>query len=77
MKFGFDWPSGFGGEDVRKWLTTTTTTTMDAGAWVYYNFGSGELKKTWFHYNKTLTRPKFPLNLWSSAIHVRCKSNWK
>ena len=24
IKFGFDWPSGFRGEDVRKWLTMTT-----------------------------------------------------
>ena len=34
---GFNWPSGFRGEEVRKWWTTTTTTaTTDAGAWVYY-----------------------------------------
>ena len=35
IKFGFDWPSGLGGKDVSKWLTTTTTT-PDTGAWVYY-----------------------------------------
>ena len=34
IKFSYDWPSGFGGEDILKcWMTTTTT---DAGAWVYY-----------------------------------------
>ena len=42
MKFGFDWPSGFG-EDLGKWWT-------DDGPWLYYNLtnepkGSGELKK--------------------------------
>ena len=38
IKYGFDWPSGFGGEDILKWwtTTTTTTTTTDAGACVYY-----------------------------------------
>ena len=47
IKFGFDWPSGFRGEDFLKWWTTTTMT--DARAWAYYKltyepFGSGELK---------------------------------
>ena len=38
MKFGFDWPSAFRGEDVWKVWTTTTTTTArtDDRAWVYY-----------------------------------------
>ena len=39
IQFGFDWPSGFRGEDVQTLLTTrttTTTTTTDAGARVYY-----------------------------------------
>ena len=35
IKFGFDWQSGFRGEDVKTLLTTTTTTT-DAGVRVYY-----------------------------------------
>ena len=34
MQFGFDWPSDFREEDVRKVWTTTTTT--DDGAWLYY-----------------------------------------
>ena len=38
IKFGFDWPSGFR-EDV--WNCGRRT---DAGAWVYCNFGSGELQ---------------------------------
>ena len=42
MKFGFDWPSGFGEEDLLKWWT-------DNGPWLYYKLtnepkGSGELK---------------------------------
>ena len=42
MKFGFDWPSGFGEEDLWKWWT-------DDGACLYYKLtnkpkGSGELK---------------------------------
>ena len=41
MKFGFDWSSGFRGEEVWKCGRTTTTTddrrrTTDAGPWVYY-----------------------------------------
>ena len=45
MKFGFNWPSGFRGEDVLKcWCTT------DSGPCLYYKLtsepkGSGELKK--------------------------------
>ena len=59
MKFGFDWPSGFGEEDVWKWWTTTDRWTdngaclyyrlMDNGACLYYKLThkpnrSGELK---------------------------------
>ena len=33
MKFGFDWPSGFKGEDLQNCGRRTTT---DAGTWVYY-----------------------------------------
>ena len=47
MKFGFDWPSGFG-EDLWKWWTDKDNGRMD-GTWLYYKLtnepkGSGELK---------------------------------
>ena len=48
MKFGFDWPTGFGGKDVwRVW--TTDGRRADDGACLYYKLtyepkGSGELK---------------------------------
>ena len=32
--YGFDWPSGFGEEDVLKWWTDEGQ--MEARAWVYY-----------------------------------------
>ena len=43
MKFGFDWPSGFGEED------RTDNGRTDDGPWLYYKLtnepkGSGELK---------------------------------
>ena len=39
MKFDFDWPSGFGGEDICNCGRTTDDdgrTTTDAGPWVSY-----------------------------------------
>ena len=36
MKFDFDWPSVFRGEDVRNCGRITSTTTADAGPWVSY-----------------------------------------
>ena len=47
MKFGFDWPSGFGEEDLSKWWMDDGRT--DTGPWLYYKLtnepiGSGELK---------------------------------
>ena len=48
MKFGFDWPSGFGEEDLWKWWTDGRQR-MDDWACLYYKLtnepkGSGELK---------------------------------
>ena len=48
MKFGFDWPGGFG-EDLWKWWMDNGRT--DNGPWLYYKLtnepkGSGELKKS-------------------------------
>ena len=53
MKFGFDWPSGFG-EDLWKWCTDGRT---DDGAWLYYKLtnepkGSGELKNKSYRQDK-------------------------
>ena len=47
MKFGFEWPSGFGEEDLWKWWTMDDGRTDD-GPWLYYKLtnepkGSGEL----------------------------------
>ena len=57
VKFGFDWPSGFRGEDLRKWWTTddgrTTDGRTDDGRTTEHGYtisspcepdGSGELK---------------------------------
>ena len=52
MKFGFDWPSAFGEEDLWKWQTDgrwTTDGQTDERPWLYYKLtnepkGSGELK---------------------------------
>ena len=32
IKFGFDWPSGFRGEDLRKWWTDADGRRMDTGS---------------------------------------------
>ena len=51
MKFGFDWPSGFGEEDLWKWWTDDNgRQRTDDGACPYYKLtnepkGSGELKR--------------------------------
>ena len=49
MKFGFDWPSGFGGEDVLRVWMTDGRRWMDNRACLYYKLthetkGSGELR---------------------------------
>ena len=52
MKFGFDWPSGFGEEDLWKWWTLDDDEQRrrtDDGPWLHYKLtnepkGSGELK---------------------------------
>ena len=46
MKFGYDWSSGFGGED---FLNTVDDgqTTADAGAWVYYKSNRKAMNRNW------------------------------
>ena len=60
MEFGFEWPGGFGEEDLWKWWTKDGRGRMDDGPWLYYKLtnepkGSGELKTF------TLSSPKIPI----------------
>ena len=61
MKFGFDWPSGFGEEDLWKWWTDNGRT--DDGSWLYYKLtnepkDSGELK---CHFSRSKCYEQFQL----------------
>ena len=52
MKFGFDWSSGFGEEDLWKWWTNDNGQRTDEEAFLYYKLtnepkSSGELKSQW------------------------------
>ena len=58
MKFGFDWPSGFGEEDLSKWWTMDGQRRTDDEPCLYYKLnnepkGLGELKIVNWQYFKT------------------------
>ena len=67
MKFGFDWPSSFGEEDLSKWWKDRQR--MDVRPWLYYKLtnepkGSDVLKKKYVY----VTRLLFPSFILHSQI---------